>query len=175
MGKFSKKEEKNFKGKQSKSKLINLFLAYGSKNNFNSMYHITKEAETKINDLYCFTCDLLVDGEDCLKINETRTKQLNFTKKCAQDEPYCSVRRFSYTMSDKNSTSDKKLWSLQRNCTSVCDNSCLLIGERVKIHACSSCCNANLCNISNDAKTTIPFLTFDHLVFFIVFAILSSS
>lgn len=38
------------------------------------------------------------------------------------DQSYCVVKRFSYTMSDKNSTSDKKLWSLQRDCTEKCEN-----------------------------------------------------
>lgn len=92
----------------------------------------------------------MLDGDDCLNINKTQSK-VNFTKKCAADEDKCSVKRFSYTMSDKNSTSEKKLWSLQRNCTNStqCSNACIIIGERVKIHACETCCDTNLCNVSS--------------------------
>lgn len=131
-----------------------LFSAYSNKNNFNSI-HRTKEAETKVNELYCFSCDMMMmsDGDDCLNINQTKNKQQNLTKKCSQDEIFCSVKRFSYTMSDKNSTSEKKLWSLQRNCSEKCENSCIIIGERVKIHACETCCQNNLCNVgSNSVK-----------------------
>lgn len=122
-----------------------------NKNNFNSV-HKTKEAGTKVNELYCFTCDMMFDGEDCLNINQTRTKQTNLTRKCTEKEPFCSVKRFSYTMSDKNTTSDKKLWNVQRNCSTECNNSCIIIGERTKLYACQTCCDNNLCNVGAGAE-----------------------
>lgn len=92
---------------------------------------------------------MMSDSENCVNINKTR--QLNLTKKCEPEQGHCVVKRFSYTMSDKNSTSEKKLWSLQRNCSKQCENGCIIIGERVKLYACSSCCSNNLCNISSVA------------------------
>lgn len=125
-----------------------LFPASSNKFNTNSV-HKTKEAKETKADLYCFSCDFMSDDENCVNIN--RTRQLNLTKKCDSDQSYCVVKRFSYTTSDKNSTSDKKLWSLQRDCTEKCENGCIVIGERVKLYACSACCGNNLCNISNSA------------------------
>lgn len=103
---------------------------------------------------------MMSDSENCVNIN--RTRQLNLTKKCDLNQNYCVVKRFSYTMSDKNSTSDKKLWSLQRDCTDKCENGCIVIGERVKLYACSTCCHNNLCNISSGSSSILAstFLTF---------------
>lgn len=110
--------------------------------------HKTKEAQDTKPELFCFACDMMVDAaENCVNINKTR--QLNLTKKCETDQSFCVVKRFSYTMSDKNSTSDKKLWSLQRDCTDRCESGCIIIGERVKLYACSSCCHSNYCNTSS--------------------------
>ena len=89
--------------------------------------------------------------DDCVNINNTIMRQIDLTKKCSQEERYCSVKRFSYTMSDKNSTSDKKLWTLQRNCTQKCENECIIIGERMKLHACQTCCTTSLCNVGSNA------------------------
>ena len=93
----------------------------------------------------------MFDGDDCLNINQTRSKQIDLSKKCSAEERFCSVKIFSYTMSDKNSTSDKKLWTLQRNCSIKCENECIIIGERMKLHACQTCCQTNLCNVGAHA------------------------
>lgn len=111
--------------------------------------HKTKEAAEIKADLYCYSCDMMSDSENCVNINKTRER--NLTKKCEPEQGHCVVKRFSYTMSDKNSTSEKKLWSLQRNCSKHCENGCIIIGERVKLYACSACCSNNLCNISSDS------------------------
>lgn len=87
------------------------------------------------------------EGDDC--VNANRTRQLNLSRKCSSKEMFCVVKRFSYTMSDKSSTSEKRLWSLQRDCTDKCENGCIVIGERTKLYACSSCCNTNWCNTSS--------------------------
>lgn len=139
--------------KINKKLFINKILASTNKNNLISQQvHRTKEAETKVKELSCFTCDMVFDGEDCLNINQTRTRQTNLTKKCSSEEIFCSVKRFSYTIADKNSTSEKKLWSLQRNCTEKCENSCIIIGERTKLYACETCCDNNLCNVGSSGR-----------------------
>lgn len=70
-------------------------------------------------------------------------------KKCHDDEYMCMVQRFSYTYSTENKTSGLKMWSLQRKCSKSCEPSCIVIGERVKLFACTSCCNVSLCNTGN--------------------------
>jgi hypothetical protein len=138
-----------------------------------SSLHKTKEAQETKPELYCFSCDMMSDSENCVNIN--RTRQLNLTKKCEVDQNFCVVKRFSYTMSDKNSTSDKKLWSLQRDCTDKCENGCIVIGERVKLYACSSCCANNLCNISSGSNQRQAFtLASSFLIFLLVFCLTHS-
>lgn len=56
------------------------------------------------------------------------------------------VKRYSYTTSTENMTSTPKLWGLERNCTSKCEPGCIVIGERTKLYACTSCCEKSLCN-----------------------------
>lgn len=112
--------------------------------------HKTKEALEVKPELSCFSCDILTDPELCTNIsNVSETEKPNLTRRCNDTEPFCSVKRYSYTMTDKNSTSEKRLWSLTRSCSRTCENGCIIIGERVKLHACSMCCNSSLCNIGN--------------------------
>lgn len=66
------------------------------------------------------------------------------------------VQRFSYTYSTENMTSGLKMWSLQRKCSKTCEPSCIVIGERVKLFACTSCCNASLCNTGNGSASFEP-------------------
>lgn len=131
--------------------------------------HKTKEAKETKPELYCFSCDMTSDLDNCVNINKTR--QANLTKKCEPDQNFCVVKRFSYTMSDKNSTSDKKLWTLQRDCSDGCENGCIIIGERVKLYACSQCCPNNLCNISSGSIKIVftTALTFATLLIAFIF------
>jgi hypothetical protein len=114
------------------------------------MKHRTFKAQDIKADLHCYSCDYMTDFDNCVNINMTR--QMKLTKKCEGEENFCVVKRFSYTMSDKNSTTSKKLWSLQRDCAPSCENGCIVIGERVKLYACSSCCDSDYCNISSGAQ-----------------------
>lgn len=56
------------------------------------------------------------------------------------------VKRYSYTTSTENMTSTPKMWGMERNCTSKCEPGCIVIGERTKLYACTSCCEKSLCN-----------------------------
>lgn len=108
-----------------------------------------------MNELYCYSCDYLENGENCENINKTISNKL--TKKCQtgtpdQEESYCVVKRFSYTTSTENTTSNRKLWSLQRSCSTNCESGCIIIGERTKLYACTACCNTSLCNVSANAN-----------------------
>lgn len=115
-----------------------------------STIHKTKDALEVKSDLYCYTCDILTDPDSCTNIlNVSDSERVKYTRKCDSEFSFCTVRRYSYTMTDKDSTSEKRLWSLTRNCTDHCENGCIIIGERVKLHACSSCCNSSYCNVGN--------------------------
>lgn len=40
-------------------------------------------------------------------------------------------------------------WSMERSCSEECKNFCVTMGGRTKITYCTSCCNADLCNVDN--------------------------
>lgn len=75
----------------------------------------------------------------------------SFMKKCKDDEFACMVQKFSYTTSTENSTSSAKMWSLERKCASNCESGCIVIGERTKLYACTSCCKTSYCNTDKGA------------------------
>ena len=64
------------------------------------------------------------------------------------------VKRYSYSIINGNTSQpEKRLWSLQRNCTSKCEAGCIVIGERTKLYACTVCCGTYLCNTMNDGAS----------------------
>ncbi|KAG8223195.1 hypothetical protein J437_LFUL000361 [Ladona fulva] len=144
-----------------------------------SKEHKTHAAAGKPNDLGCFRCDTMEDGERCGHVmeNETqwRTKCSNERRMCMGDFRHYSscrlmvaesifekkVKRFSYTTSTENSTSDIRMWYLERNCTTRCEPGCIVIGERTKLYACTACCEKPFCNwMSGAAKTILPLHPF---------------
>lgn len=86
------------------------------------------------------------DGERCVDLTGNHS---SFMKKCDNEKRICMVKRFSHTMSTENSTSVLRMWSLERNCTKHCEAGCIVIGERTKLHACTSCCEQSFCNTGN--------------------------
>ena len=89
----------------------------------------------------------------------------SFLKKCKDDEFICMVQKFSYTTSTENATSSQKLWSLERRCASNCEAGCIVIGERTKLYACTSCCKTSYCNTDKGAAklSTTPNNQFETL------------
>lgn len=112
----------------------------------------TPQAKEKPNDLWCYNCDTMKEGQACANITAI-TNHSSLHRKCLDDELTCKVQRFSYTYSTENMTSGLKMWSLQRQCSKTCEPSCIVIGERVKLFACTSCCNTSLCNTDNGSVT----------------------
>ncbi|GAB0092146.1 uncharacterized protein DMENIID0001_071190 [Sergentomyia squamirostris] len=104
----------------------------------------TPAAAAKMNDLWCYTCETMEDGELCINVSEKNHSLM--IKRCKADEFSCMVKRFSYTITTENSTTPQQMWSLQRNCASNCESGCIVIGERTKLYACTSCCEKSLCN-----------------------------
>lgn len=79
----------------------------------------------------------------------------NLFKKCKADEYFCTVKRISYTIATENSTTQPKMWSLQRQCSNVCGKGCIIIGERTKLYACTSCCETSLCNVGEGGAVNL--------------------
>lgn len=121
-----------------------IFLAVASQSLTNTI-HKTQAASEKRNDLRCYACNSMESGDMCIE-NITQVNNSNYTKKCRDHEFICIIKKFSYTTSTENATSSPKLWSLERNCTANCESGCIIIGERTKLYACTSCCNSSYCN-----------------------------
>lgn len=89
------------------------------------------------------------NGDMC--VENITSNYSSFLKKCKDDEFICMVQKFSYTTSTENVTSSQMLWSLERKCTSTCEAGCIVIGERTKLYACTSCCRSSYCNSDKGA------------------------
>lgn len=112
--------------------------------------HKTQAAAEKHNDMWCYSCHSMEYGDMCVE-NITANFSL-FMKKCKDDEFTCMVQKFSYTTSTENSTSAAKMWSLERKCAANCESGCIVIGERTKLYACTSCCKTSYCNTGSGSS-----------------------
>ncbi|XP_065082738.1 uncharacterized protein LOC135705090 [Ochlerotatus camptorhynchus] len=127
------------------------FIEAGRSQYLTNTVHKTPAASEKINDLWCYSCNATEDNESCIDLTGNNS---SFIKKCFSDEFICMVKQFSYTVHTSNSNvSEPKLWSLERKCINSCEPGCIIIGERTKLYACTSCCESALCN-SGKAGTT---------------------
>lgn len=106
--------------------------------------HKTQAAAEKANDMWCYSCHSMEFGDMC--IDNITANYSSFMKKCKDDEFTCMVQKFSYTTSTENTTSAPKMWSLERKCAANCESGCIVIGERTKLYACTSCCKTSYCN-----------------------------
>uniref|UniRef100_A0A1B6ED59 UPAR/Ly6 domain-containing protein n=1 Tax=Clastoptera arizonana TaxID=38151 RepID=A0A1B6ED59_9HEMI len=106
--------------------------------------HRTSAANHQQNDLWCYQCDTMDDGDKCSNLSYGNHSKL--VRKCPEHRTVCMVKTYSYTTSTENSTSLLRMWSLERNCTSRCEPGCIVIGERTKLYACTACCTKSLCN-----------------------------
>lgn len=114
--------------------------------------HRTQAASERKNDMYCYSCHSMRQSGDMCVDNITANFS-SFMKKCSDDEFTCMVQKFSYTTSTENTTSSAKMWSLERRCASSCEAGCIIIGERTKLYACTSCCKTAYCNTDKAAAT----------------------
>ncbi|XP_034952486.1 uncharacterized protein [Chelonus insularis] len=126
-----------------------------------STEHRTHAATERANDLWCYECDTIAHGEYCVNITGNHTWLI---KKCKDDRRICMVKRYSFTTSTENSTSEPMMWALERNCTNKCEPGCIIIGERTKIHACTACCEKSFCNTG---KGTAADLTTREIGFYL--------
>ncbi|CAG9795127.1 unnamed protein product [Diatraea saccharalis] len=122
--------------------------------------HVTSAAARPNNELWCYRCLAEVPEDKCADLRPNNSALVH---KCHNDRRVCMVKRFSYTTSNENSTTALKMWALERNCTKHCEPGCIIIGERTKLHACTSCCTTSLCNYDSSAiKETL------HIIIYVV-------
>lgn len=106
--------------------------------------HKTQAAAERPNDMWCYACHSMESGDKC--VENITANYSSFLKKCKDDEFICMVQKFSYTTSTENATSSPRMWSLERKCAATCEAGCIVIGERTKLYACTSCCRTSYCN-----------------------------
>lgn len=126
----------------------------------------TPSAQAKGQELWCYSCDSMEDGELCTDLTGNHS---NLFKKCKPDEYFCTVKRISYTIATENSTTQPRMWSLQRQCSSVCGKGCIVIGERTKLYACTSCCETSLCNVGEGRAVNLLGNDLLHLATMLLF------
>ncbi|CAG0901226.1 unnamed protein product [Darwinula stevensoni] len=99
----------------------------------------------------CFVCHSMnqSQGEKCVDLNLTAFNVP--VEDCAPD--YCLVRRYKYAI--HNDTQKWHTWAVRRNCTDECHPGCVLMGQRTKIHICTSCCTTHLCNVGDQAPSAL--------------------
>ncbi|XP_041970489.1 uncharacterized protein LOC121726910 [Aricia agestis] len=111
--------------------------------------HVTSAAARPNNELWCYKCLAEYPEDMCADIRHNNSALIH---KCNNERRFCMVKRFSYTTSNENSTTALKMWALERNCTKNCDPGCIVIGERTKLYACTSCCTTSLCNYDSGSQ-----------------------
>ncbi|OWR55595.1 uncharacterized protein LOC116766677 isoform X2 [Danaus plexippus] len=125
------------------------FLAPGDCDLLRDSVHVTSAAAKPNNELWCYKC--LAEDPDgpCADLRHNNSALIH---QCNNEKRMCMVKRFSYTTSNENSTTALKMWALERNCTKHCEAGCIVIGERTKLYACTSCCTTSLCNYGSGAQ-----------------------
>jgi len=137
--------------------LLTVIISSTISGEFINNQHQTDGAKMKKHDLWCYKCDTMDDGDKCSNLSTGNESKLVY--KCPEHRNICMVKRYSYTLSTENTTSSPRLWSLQRNCTSRCEPGCIIIGERTKLFACTTCCERSLCNTGSGGANRLNFST----------------
>lgn len=95
--------------------------------------------------LSCWSCSDNTTGQ-CYDLDQNNK---NLSQTCNPEEVFCSVNRIWYVVEGEANETN---FSLNRTCVAGCSPSCVVIGDRTKIHSCTSCCTSSLCNIGNSAS-----------------------
>ncbi|XP_014370945.2 uncharacterized protein LOC106720712 [Papilio machaon] len=137
--------------------LVSIFLPGLQGDLLRDSVHVTSAAARPNNELWCYKCLAEVPEDKCADLRHNNSALIH---KCQNDRRMCMVKRFSFTTSTENSTTALKMWALERNCTKHCEPGCIVIGERTKLYACTSCCTTSLCNYGSgaDGISLNPFL-----------------
>lgn len=96
--------------------------------------------------LTCWSCLAHTQGSDCFELDY---ENMTLTKMCNLEEVFCMVNRIWYVV---EVGAEARNLSVNRTCATDCSPSCVVIGDRTKIHSCTSCCTTSYCNIGSSAS-----------------------
>ncbi|XP_042232608.1 uncharacterized protein LOC121873257 isoform X1 [Homarus americanus] len=101
--------------------------------------------------LTCWACSSKTHGSDCYGLDHDNfTFPSSLSRNCTPDQTYCTVQRIWYVVETGAEEMD---FSVNRTCASVCNPSCMVIGDRTKIYSCTSCCSESYCNTGSSASS----------------------
>ncbi|MPC08926.1 hypothetical protein E2C01_001523 [Portunus trituberculatus] len=96
--------------------------------------------------LTCWSCLAHTQGPDCYDLDY---ENMTLTKMCNPEEVFCTVNRIWYVV---EAGAEARNLSVNRTCAADCSPSCVVIGDRTKIHSCTSCCTTSYCNVGSSAS-----------------------
>lgn len=96
--------------------------------------------------LTCWSCLAHTHGPDCYDLDD---ENMTLTKMCNPEEVFCTVNRIWYVV---EAGAEARNLSVNRTCAADCSPSCVVIGDRTKIHSCTSCCTTSYCNVGSSAS-----------------------
>ncbi|XP_022669098.1 uncharacterized protein LOC111253643 [Varroa destructor] len=98
-------------------------------------------------NISCYKCHSEIDGAACYNAS-----QYNVTfQTCSQSIANgggCAV----YRLDTSDQATGVRTHSIERACANKCEPDCVVVGERHKLHLCTSCCNETFCNTDNSAR-----------------------
>ncbi|CAL8126704.1 unnamed protein product [Orchesella dallaii] len=84
----------------------------------------------RVTSLSCHVCHSETN-DDCFRFNES---SVGFPASCGGDFTMCMVKKFAFTSTDGNgTTTPMKTFSIKRNCSSKCEDGCVVMGERTRL------------------------------------------
>lgn len=134
--------------------------AYTEKSEKESKVLTTDATEPDV-PLQCWNCTTTDPNHDCFglaDLNGTDPLPLPgapFKQNCSKEDTFCQVKRNWIITTKKDGVKEEKNFSITRSCTRTCDDFCIVLGDRTKIHSCQSCCTTPNCNTGNIGTSSI--------------------
>ncbi|XP_064104490.1 uncharacterized protein LOC135214290 [Macrobrachium nipponense] len=111
----------------------------------------SEDGSSSASSLVCWSCSSSSHGNPCTNIDPTNSTTVD-AKVCEPDEKFCWVKRIWYVVETKRGE-ETVVFSVNRNCSAECSPTCIVIGDRTKIHSCTSCCTESHCNTDNSSSS----------------------
>ncbi|XP_003738080.1 uncharacterized protein LOC100899814 [Galendromus occidentalis] len=112
-----------------------------------------------LKNITCFQCHSERDGPMCYNESQFSANESMVCQQSIVKGGGCAVFRFD---TSEQATGVRR-HSIERKCVDRCKPDCVVVGERHKLHLCTSCCNTTLCNVGDGGPPitmTSPFVIF---------------
>ncbi|OQR72124.1 hypothetical protein BIW11_10575 [Tropilaelaps mercedesae] len=100
-----------------------------------------------LKNISCFQCHSEFDGPACYNASQYNVSFRTCSQSIAKGGG-CAV----YRLDTSEQSVGVRTHSIERRCADSCQPDCVIVGERHKLHLCTSCCNQTLCNVDNAAR-----------------------